>query len=146
MGKFEKANRPQAQQAASRKRKKNDRRVPMLIGGIALAAVVIVGCVVGIFLLKDKNNTPAATVTRVPDDGKLVDNLYIAGVNVGGMTKVEAFSALRNVDYTQNMTVELYRRDAAALYTLTYDPKEGAKSFDIYGKPLDTGTKDPEVT
>ena len=79
MGKFEKNNRPQAQRAAqnaARKSKpKKQSRLPLILG-ILGSAVVIVACAVGYVLLRD--------------DHKIAQNVYVGGINLSGMTKEEA--------------------------------------------------------
>ena len=44
-----------------------------------------------------------------PNDGRILDNVYLASINVGGMTKAEAISALKeSTNYTgQDMVIDL---------------------------------------
>ena len=56
---------------------------------LALGAVLAVAAVIGLNTLKNKLfSTPA-------DDGRILPNVYAAGVSIGGMTQEEAASALR---------------------------------------------------
>lgn len=162
MGKFEKANRPQAQEAArraeqqrreqrtqrkspeaprqrraapnrpdrepsqaqsiARKKQKKRSRLPVVIG-ILCAAVVIVGCLIAFLWLRG-------------DDGKIVKNVFVAGVDLSGMTKKEAAEALKDVTFDDNMNVRLYTRgETFQTYVTTYDASK-EQSVDIYGKPL----------
>ena len=162
MGKFEKANRPQAQEAArraeqqrreqrtqrkgtdaprqrraapnrpdhapstaqsvARKKQKKRSRLPVVIG-ILCAAVVIVGCAIAFLWLRG-------------DDGKIVKNVFVAGVDLSGMTKEEAAEALKDVTFDDNMNVRLYTRgETFRTYVTTYDVSK-EQSVDIYGKPL----------
>ena len=164
MGKFEKANRPQAQEAAkraeqqrrerqqqrktvadnaartrrsaaqqpgqmptraqsaARKKQRKRSRLPVVIG-ILCAAVVLVGCVIAFLWIRS-------------DDGKIAKNVFVAGVDLSGMTKEEAAEALKNVTFNDNMNVRLYTRgETFSTYTTTYDASKEV-SVDIYGKPL----------
>lgn len=160
MGKFEKANRPQAQQAAkraeqqrrerraqqpvrqrpaaparpsgaeptraqnvARKKQKKRTRLPVVIG-ILCAAVVIIGCVIAFLWIRG-------------DDGRIAKNVFVAGVDLSGMTKEEAAKALSNVTFDDNMNVRLYTRgETFSTYVTTYDVSK-EQSVDIYGKPLE---------
>ena len=132
MGKFEKKDkRPsQAQEASSSQKKPSKKRAAILIGSICAAAVVLLGAVAGFFLLRD--------------DGKIAGNLYIAGVDLGGMTREEAKIALADgIKFysEENMNIELYTRDYP-LFTSTIDPKQ-IQQVDIFGNPIDpTGSSD----
>ena len=101
------------------------------------AAVVLVGCGVGYMFLRD--------------DGRIVNNLYVAGVDLSGMTKEEARAALEkgvSVYGKENMNVALYTRPYDT-FTSTYDPAQ-IPLVDIFGKPLDasaqTEATEPTVT
>ena len=126
MGKFEKNNRPQAQRAAqnaARKSKpKKQSRLPLILG-ILGSAVVIIACAVGYILLRD--------------DHRIAQNVYVGGINLSGMTKEEAKEALKDVSFDQDMTVRLYTAgDEFPLYVTTYDPSAETVT-DIYGKPVE---------
>ena len=119
MGKFEKANRPYARQSKKKKKK----ALPLVIV-IVCAALVIVAGAVAMLLLGG-------------DDGKIVNNLYVAGVDLSGMTKEEAAAALRQqVSFDENMNIELYSPNAVQpLYHTEYDPADEVET-DIFGKPV----------
>ena len=68
MGKFEKKPQPAQKKAGSRK--------TVLLVSVIAAVVLVVGVFAAFLLLRD--------------DGKIVGNLYVAGVDVGGMTKEQA--------------------------------------------------------
>lgn len=79
MGKFEKGKRPtqaqsyaEPQRAPKKKMQKKQSRLGLIVALLA-AAVVLVGCGVGYMFLRD--------------DGRIVNNLYVAGVDLSGMTK-----------------------------------------------------------
>lgn len=115
----------QARRQASR-RKAAARKRTVLLVSIAVTVVLIVAVFAAFTLLRD--------------DGKIVGNLYVAGVDVGGMTKEQAKAAIteRLKIYDENtMQVELYGKDCA-LYTTTYDPDK-VQLVDIFGKPMDPG-------
>ena len=117
MGKFEK--KPQQTQ----KEKSGSKKTVLLVSVIA-AVVLVVGVFAAFLLLRD--------------DGKIVGNLYVAGVDVGGMTKEQAKQAIseRLKLYGENtMEVDLYGR-SFPLYTTAYDP-EHVQLVDIFGKPMD---------
>lgn len=116
MGKFEK--KPQ------RTQKKSGSKKTVLLVSVIAAVVLVVGVFAAFLLLRD--------------DGKIVGNLYVAGVDVGGMTKEEAKQAIseRLKLYGENtMEVDLYGR-SFPLYTTTYDP-DHVQLVDIFGKPMD---------
>lgn len=96
MGKFEsergenrndntrpKPKRPNAQQIASRKKAIRDQKIAIITGCsiLALALVIVV-----VFLLISIGK---------PDDGKILPNVYAAGVNLGGMSRDEARNSLQ---------------------------------------------------
>lgn len=117
MGKFEKKPQP--------RKKKADGKKTALLVSVIIAVVLVVG-VFAFFGL-----------TR--DDGRIIGNLYVAGVNVGGMTREEAKAALADSVklYEENaMQIELYGRDFP-LYATTYDPSKAM--VDIFGKPMEPG-------
>ena len=105
MGKFEKGKRPtqaqsyaEPQRAPKKKKQKKQSRLGLIVALLA-AAVVLVGCGVGYMFLRD--------------DGRIVNNLYVAGVDLSGMTKEEARAALEkgvSVYGKENMNVALYTR------------------------------------
>ena len=157
MGKFEKQNRPaykasQAEHHVRRKKKKKS-NLPLIIG-IAVFALVLVAC--GVFILLGRNDAPP--------DNKIRLDTYIAGIDVGGLTKDEALQLLRqsyppiqeptsdaegNVSPLiaelypdQNMNIALYTRgESFTVFTTSYDPASEVRT-DIYGKPID----DPQTT
>ena len=62
------------QRAPKKKKQKKQSRLGLIVALLA-AAVVLVGCGVGYMFLRD--------------DGRIVNNLYVAGVDLSGMTKEE---------------------------------------------------------
>lgn len=141
MGKFEKTNRPAVYnpQAPSRsgkkpaapapapkppvkKAKKEKSKLPLLLG-ILGSVFVILCCILAYLILRD--------------DGKIAQNVYVAGIDLTGMSAEEATAALQNVTFSENMEVRLYTKgDEFALYTTTYDPKNEVIQ-DIFGNPLE---------
>lgn len=119
MGKFEKANRPGAG-------KKKNRTLPLVIGIVCAVAVIVLG--IAAFLL-------------LSDDGKIVNNLYVAGVDIGGMTKEEAISALeQQVSFDNDLNIELFSLYSDyELYHTDYDPNSEVET-DIFGKPVEKET------
>ncbi len=152
MGKFEKQNRPaykasQAEHHVRRKKKKKN-NAGLLIG-IAVFALVLIAC--GVFILHGKNDAPP--------DNKIRLDTYIAGIDVGGLTKDEALQLLRQsyppiqeptsdaegnaspmiaeLYPEQNMNIALYTRgESFAVFTTSYDPASEVVT-DIYGKPIE---------
>ena len=164
MGKFEKGKRPvsaynpqmpaadrknlygqnDVQKAASKAApkksapKKKKSRLPLVIGILA-ALCVVAASAVAYLLLRD--------------DEKIVNNVYVAGINLSGMTKEEALDALKDVSFDHDMNVRFYTHgDEFATYVTTYEPGKETK-LDIYGKPLENAQesaaipqKDPPLT
>ena len=134
MGKFEKGKRPtqaqsyaEPQRAPKKKKQKKQSRLGLIVALLAVA-VVLVGCGVGYLFLRD--------------DGRIVNNLYVAGVDLSGMTKEEARAALEkgvSVYGKENMNVALYTRPYDT-FTSTYDPEQ-IPLVDIFGKPLDASAQ-----
>ncbi|MDR0890422.1 MAG: VanW family protein [Oscillospiraceae bacterium] len=127
MGKFEKKREPRgsANPSARRSKKKKKFNKNAIIITCAALAVVIIGVVI-------------AAVFALRDDGRIAANVYVAGVDLGGMTKEEAATALSQavgVYAEENMNIELYTRDIA-LYSTKFDP-ENVQLVDIFGKPMD---------
>ncbi len=113
------------------RKKKMNRSLPILLS--VLAAVLVIGaCVTGYFLLRD--------------DGLIADNIYVAGIDLSGMTPEEATAALQDVSFTETMNVRLYTRgDLFPTFTTTYDPKSEVV-LDIFGKPVENAQQtDPVV-
>ena len=140
MGKFEKGKRPtqaqsyaEPQRAPKKKKQKKQSRLGLIVALLA-AAVVLVGCGVGYMFLRD--------------DGRIVNNLYVAGVDLSGMTKEEARAALEkgvSVYGKENMNVALYTR-AYDTFTSTEAPTEAPTEDpntprDEDGKPMTLLTK-----
>ena len=154
MGKFEKGNRPQpsvynpqapsaarrtsADKAAAKPsgspKKKNKSKLPLILG-IVGAACVILACVIGYLYLSD--------------DETIARNVYVAGVNIGGMTVEEAKGALKDVSFDEDMDIRFYTLGADfPTYVTTYDPKTEVV-YDIYGNPVENAQVTaaiPEVT
>lgn len=77
------------------------RRKVVLISLCSVAAVLLIGVIASIWFL----------FGRDPNNHLILNNVYVAGVNLGGMTKEEAEAALRratDLTFTQNdMVIEL---------------------------------------
>lgn len=127
MGKFEKANRPQAQRAAQNaankaNKKKKKSRLPLILG-ILGSAVVILACAIGYL--------------RLRDDHKIAQNIFIGGIDLSGMTKKEAKEALQALSFEKDMNIRLYTEgDEFPLFVTTYDPSKETVT-DIYGNPVE---------
>ncbi len=103
------------------KRRKKRRIWPFVLAGALLLALVCAG-VAGALLLRD--------------DGRIVNNVYIAGIPVGGMTMDEARAALKvGIAYDQDVTVRLLTAyPEYSSYTTTYDIKKD-EPVDEFGAP-----------
>ena len=112
-------------------KKKKGSKLPLILGLVA-AAVVLFTCVVGYLLLRD--------------DGLIADQIYVAGIDLSGMTPEQAVAALEDVSFTETMNIRLYTRgDSFPTYTTTYDPKSEVV-LDIFGKPIENAQQtDPVV-
>lgn len=131
MGKFEKKRTTQASRAAQSgsyrpRRRKKKNVLPLILILLALVlvlAVVLVGC-----LLRD--------------DGRIIQNLYVAGVDLSGMTREEARTALeQQVHFDEHLRIDFYASaddSGYALVTTTYDP-DSEIITDIFGKPVEPG-------
>lgn len=96
----------------------DDHRSAVIIGAAAVAAVVVIAILLSVFL--------GGRSASDPYDNRILNNVTIAGVNVGGMTKSEAVRAVRSVTndtYTkEDMVIQLPDE------TITLSPdKTGAK-------------------
>ncbi len=139
MGKYEK--KPAQSQAvryasrstagpAPKKRKKNKKNKLPLILALALSVVIILACAVGYVIFRD--------------DGRITRNVYVGGINIGGMTKEEAELALQAVTMDEDMNIRFYTRgDSFPLYTTTYDPSADVP-VDIYGNPIEGEAQNPD--
>lgn len=114
------ASRTAAAKNAAPKKKKS--RLPLILGIVGAVCLVIAS---------------AAAYYFLHDDEKIVNNVYVAGLNLSGMTKEEATAALKNVSFDHDMNVRFYTHgDNFETYVTTYEPgKETAK--DIYGNDLE---------
>ncbi|MBE6928280.1 MAG: hypothetical protein E7467_07340 [Ruminococcaceae bacterium] len=160
MGKFEKTPQPRpanrAPRPAQTRRKKQQNNLA-LIWGIGGGALLLVACLVGYFMLKKSDGGNTAK----PEANRIIENAYVAGVPVGGMTREEALEALRAqfpaVDTTgmseeeakalantvtfgdkmENMDIRLYRSDdVMELFTTTYDPSKEQQT-DMFGEIIE---------
>lgn len=114
-----------------RKKKQEKSRVPLILA-LALSVVVILACAVGYVLFRD--------------DGKIARNVYVGGINIGGMTKEEAKVALQAVTMDEDMNIRFYTRGSTfPLYTTTYDPSTDVP-VDIYGKPIEGEAQETSPT
>ena len=149
MGKFEKETHPQPRRAsasrstsaargssaqrspAPKKKKKTKSKLPLILGILA-ALIVVVACVGGYIMFHD--------------NGRISQNVYIAGIDVGGMTRDEALQAVSKVSLNQDMDIRFYSKgDTFPLYTTTYDPASDIE-VDIYGKPLEEADEETPTT
>lgn len=149
MGKFEKETHPQPRRAsasrstsaargssaqrspAPKKKKKTKSKLPLILGILA-ALIVVVACVGGYIMFHD--------------NGRISQNVYIAGIDVGGMTRDEALQAVSKVSLNQDMDIRFYSKgDTFPLYTTTYDPASDIE-VDIYGKPLEEADEEAPTT
>lgn len=91
----------------------------IILAGLFAAALVMILACVGIFTAN----------SSAKDDGKILNNVMVAGVNVGGMTKEEAISAVKkatNNTYShQDMVVDI------AGTKILLSPKETGASLDV---------------
>ncbi len=105
------------QQKASASESKN--RKIILISVCAVAAVLLISIIVGIWFFF---GSPS-------DDGLILNNVMVSGINLGGMTRAEAKEALHKATdhtYTElDMVVEL--PDA----TLTFSPSQTGAKLDV---------------
>lgn len=139
MGKYEKNRRPASSSprkrqsdtpsrasrpsAAQNRKTKKTRRLPLVLG--LVAAVLVVACCTFAYL-------------NLRDDGRIAQNVYVAGVNLGGMTREEARLALRDVTFDGNMNIGLYTRGGDfPLYTTSFDPSS-EQPVDIFGNSPET--------
>lgn len=147
MGKFEKKSDAKAAPVGKRKGKssannaKKNNKLPLLLG-IGGAVLILIGCLVGFWIMNNAEQTVA--------ENYIIDNAYIAGVDVGGMNREEAADALRaafgadaeatQISYgekLQDMDVGLYTNaNGYAFFTTTYDPA-AQYDTDHYGNPIE---------
>lgn len=166
MGKFEKQNRPSAY-ASSAQRGQASKSIPSggkkkpaskkskgaLLPVILGALVIGVGIVAALLCVRFFGNG------EKPSEDRILKDVYVAGINVGDLTKQEALDLLMtsyppvappatNAEgqqepilaqiYTnQNMNIRLYTTpEELRLYQTTYDPSLEPGAVDIYGKPM----------
>lgn len=102
------------------KSRSNGNRKIMLISICCVAAVVLIGVILGCIYL-----------SGTPDNGLILDNIFIAGVEVGGMSKEDAISAVnlatKNTYTKEAMVVSVQSHTAELTPQLT-----GAK-LDVEG-------------
>ena len=91
----------------------------ILISVCSVAAVLLISAIIGIFVFFGNPN----------DDGLILNNVMVSGINLGGMTKKDAEAALHEAtDYTytlNDMVIEL--PDA----TLTLSPADTGAQLDV---------------
>lgn len=101
MAKRERSNISDAAQRYITRLKARNNRIVWLAIGACVALFLVAAIITGIVWLNQEE----------PDDGKILSNVYIAGVNLGGMTQEEATLALRltigDSLTTQDMVVSL---------------------------------------
>lgn len=82
-------------------RKKSKNRTILIVSICTVVALLLVACIVGAMFIVNSNK----------DDGKILNNVTVAGVNIGGMTPEEAVAAIhRATDMTftvENMVIYL---------------------------------------
>lgn len=124
------AQKAAAKSAPKRSAPKKKSRLPLIIGILA-ALCVVAASAVAYLLLRD--------------DEKIVNNVYVAGVNLSGMTKEEALSALKDVSFDHDMNVRFYTHgDEFPTYVTTYEPGKETKT-DIYGNPLENAQESAAI-
>ena len=114
-----------------------DKNRKMVVVGACAGTLLILLCFIAAFLMGTGSD---------PYKGKILNNVFLAGVNVGGMTKAEAIEAVKTAvgdTYTsQSMTIRLGGT------TLTLEPENTGAKLDVkaavteayqYGR---TGTKE----
>ena len=104
-----------AQKARKKKAEALKRRntiIAVCVGVICLAIAILVGC---ILLINS-------------DQGKIIDNVYIAGVNVGGMTKADAEKAVRKAT---KGTYGSKKMEVTVLDETVTIPADAVKDLDI---------------
>lgn len=81
--------------------KARNNRISLMAISACVILILIAGIMLGIYFLMQEK----------PDDGRILNNVYVAGVNLGGMSKDEATNALSlamgDSFSTQNMVVNL---------------------------------------
>ena len=109
-----------------------DKNKKLVLAGLCAFALVLIVSILAIFFLGSSGSS----------DGTILKNVYIAGVNVGGMTKSEAISAVNKaLDYSQDMVVDLAGTElrlSAAKVGAKLDTKAAVNAAYDYGR---TGTK-----
>ena len=115
------ATAPRSGAAAAERRRQKEKQRRNLIILIGVAAVLLIGIIVGAI----------AIFSGGQDDNKILRNVYAAGVNLGGMTKEEAKAALHKATdstYTkQDMVVTVVDT------TLVLSPDRTGAALDVDG-------------
>lgn len=110
--------RPSEQQIASRRKAIRDQKIAIIVS-CSVVLVLLVGLIIGMLLW---SKGPV-------DDGKILPNVYAAGIDLGGMTKSEARSALHlATDKTfakKDMLIQL--PDSS----MTLSPKDTGAKLDV---------------
>lgn len=65
--------------------KARNKRIMLITVSLCLLLVLVAGIITGVYLLS----------RRTKDDGRILNNVIVAGVNIGGMTKEDAINAIR---------------------------------------------------
>ena len=65
--------------------KARNKRIMLITVSLCLLLVLVAGVITGVYLLS----------RRTKDDGRILKNVIVAGVNIGGMTKEDAINAIR---------------------------------------------------
>lgn len=107
--------------AAAQQRKKKEKERLTIIILLCVAAVLLIGIIIA-----------AVSIFATPkDNGQILNNIFAAGVNIGGMTKEQAKSALHKAtDHTYSkldMTVTVLNT------TITLSPDKTGASLDVDG-------------
>lgn len=114
---------------------KKNQKVVMV--SLCAVAMVLILAFIGVFFLSGVD----------PHDGKILDNVMIADISVGGMTKTEAVSALKNAaqsSYASDMVIDLSGvelRLTAKDTGAKLDAKAAVDAAFDYGR---TGTKEEQ--
>ena len=64
--------------------KARNKRIVLMTVGLCLCLVLVAGIITGLYLLR-----------KPKDDGKILDNVLVGGVSIGGMTREDAENAIR---------------------------------------------------
>lgn len=114
--------------------KARNKRIVLMTVGLCLCLVLVAGIITGLYLLR-----------KPKDDGKILDNVLVGGVSIGGMTREDAENAIRlsvePVITGKSMLVRLDNESlelTPALTNISLDVEELVEAAYNYGR---TGTR-----